>query len=67
MVTFEFASGPPYAGTTRRYYSFSQAALENANSRLLAGIHFRAACVEGMKQGRSVGEHVFHNYFRPVR
>jgi hypothetical protein len=67
MIPFEFTSGEPYAGTTRRYYSFSQAALENANSRLLAGIHFRAACVQGMKQGQYVGEHVLRNFFRPIR
>jgi PAP2 superfamily protein len=67
LVSFEFTSGAPYAGTTRRYYSLWQAALENANSRVLAGIHFRATCVEGLKQGQRVGEHVLKYFFRPVQ
>lgn len=67
MIAFEMTSGAPYARITRRFYSFSEAALENANSRVLAGIHFRAACVAGMEQGRKVGEYVLDNYFQPVR
>jgi hypothetical protein len=67
MITFEMTSGPPYGGITRRFYSFSEAALENANSRVLAGIHFRAACEAGLEQGREVGEYVLENYFQPVR
>jgi hypothetical protein len=66
-LAFGLTAGPPYAGTTRQYYSFSQAALENANSRVLAGIHYRASCVAGMGQGQRIGEYVYHNVLRPIR
>jgi hypothetical protein len=66
-LAFSLTAGPPYAGTTRQYYSFSQAALENANSRVLAGIHYRASCVVGMGQGQRIGEYVYHNVLRPIR
>jgi hypothetical protein len=36
-------SGEPFAGITRKFASFSQAAQESADSRNLAGIHFRSA------------------------
>lgn len=39
----------------RRFSSFYQAANEAAISRLYGGIHFRDACEEGLKQGKSVG------------
>jgi hypothetical protein len=41
----DVTAGAPYAGTTRQYYSFSQASLENADSRVLAGIHYRSLVV----------------------
>jgi hypothetical protein len=66
-LPFSLTAGPPYAGTTRQYYSFSQAALENANSRVLAGIHFHASCAVGLAQGRRIGEYVFHNVLRSIR
>ena len=43
-------------GVTRHYRGFSQAAEENGNSRLYAGIHFRHAVKEGKRQGRSIGQ-----------
>jgi hypothetical protein len=67
MITFEMTNGPPYEGVTRRFYSFSEAALENAHSRVLAGIHFRAACAAGLEQGRRIGEYALENYFQPIR
>jgi hypothetical protein len=66
-LSFSLTAGPPYAGTTRQYYSFSEAAVENANSRVLAGIHFRASCVAGLAQGRRIGDYVYHNILRLVR
>jgi hypothetical protein len=42
-------------GVTRSFDSFSQAAEENGQSRLYAGIHFRHAVQDGRRQGRSVG------------
>jgi len=39
----------------RTFHRISDAAVENAWSRVFAGIHFRLACVTGLTQGRSVG------------
>ncbi|MDX1984771.1 MAG: vanadium-dependent haloperoxidase [Bryobacteraceae bacterium] len=66
-LAFSLTAGPPFAGSARQYYSFSQAALENANSRVLAGIHFRASCVAGLAQGQRIGDYVYHNVLRPIR
>ena len=67
FIEFNMTSGPPYAGTTRWFSSFSEAALENANSRALAGIHFREATVAGLAQGQRIGTWVFANHLRPMR
>jgi hypothetical protein len=67
FIEFNMTSGAPYAGTTRYFTSFSQAALENANSRALAGIHFRESSIAGLAQGQRIGTWVFANYLRPVR
>lgn len=42
----------------RQFDSFWQAAEEAAISRLYGGIHFRAAIVQGVAQGRCIGEKV---------
>ena len=39
----------------RTFHRISDAAVENAVSRVYAGIHFRLACLAGLTQGRSVG------------
>jgi len=39
----------------RSFARISDAATEGAMSRLYAGIHFRSACLAGLKQGREVG------------
>ena len=67
FIEFSMTSGAPYAGTTRSFSSFSQAALENANSRALAGIHFRESAIAGLAQGQRIGTWVFANYLTPVR
>jgi hypothetical protein len=66
-VRFTTTSGVPFAGITRSYASFSQAAEENAESRILAGIHYRYACQAGLKQGKRVGRYTFHHSLRPIR
>lgn len=45
-------------GVIRHYRGFSEAAEENGQSRLYAGIHFRHAVTDGRRQGRSVGQAV---------
>jgi hypothetical protein len=42
----------------RSFGSFDQAADEAAISRLYGGIHFSAAIVNGITQGRCIGRHV---------
>jgi vanadium-dependent haloperoxidase-like protein len=46
--------------------SFSQAAAENANSRILIGFHFRKAIEEGTAYGRKIGERAATLYLGPV-
>jgi len=43
------------AGTSRSYTSFSQAAAENALSRVYAGYHFRSSTVKGQQLGTQLG------------
>jgi hypothetical protein len=54
-IAFTVTSGAPFPGLTRSYTSFSQAAQENADSRVYAGIHFRSACRDGLRLGSSIG------------
>lgn len=42
-------------GYTRSFKSFEEAAIENGDSRVFAGIHFRFSCVAGLKQGKDIG------------
>jgi hypothetical protein len=63
--TFQSTTGIP-AEQTRTFQSFTQAADENANSRVLAGIHFRTACDVGQKLGDDVGAWVISNNLRPL-
>lgn len=65
-IRFSTTSGAPFSGIARSYTSFSQAAQENADSRVYAGIHFRATCSDGLKLGRKVGRHAFLHSLRPV-
>jgi hypothetical protein len=50
----------------RSYSSFSQAATENAFSRILIGFHFRKSVEEGTEYGRKIGQRAVANYLRPV-
>jgi hypothetical protein len=65
-ISFTTTSGAPFSGITRSYTSFSQAARENADSRVYAGIHFRTACRDGLIQGTRVGRYVFEHALRPA-
>ncbi len=50
-------SGVPGA-ETRSFSNVQKAAIENAYSRMLVGIHFRRACTAGLEQGRDIGRYV---------
>jgi hypothetical protein len=67
QVSFAMTSGEPFAGITRKFASFSQAAQENADSRIYAGIHFRSACRDGIKLGEQIGRRAFVNFLQPYR
>ena len=51
----------------RRYKSFSQAAEENGESRILIGIHFRKAVEEGIEHGRKIGARAVNRFLEPVK
>jgi hypothetical protein len=50
----------------RSFDSFSQAALEAANSRLYGGIHFRFDSEDGLEDGAALARFVFANELQPV-
>jgi membrane-associated phospholipid phosphatase len=67
QVGFTMTSGPPFRGITRSFASFSQAAQENADSRVYAGLHFRSACQDGIRLGEQIGRRAFVQYLQPNR
>jgi hypothetical protein len=54
------------SSVTRSFTSFSQAAEENAFSRVLVGFHFRNACEQGVEHGRKIGDRAVDLFLRPV-
>jgi hypothetical protein len=57
---FDDHTETPYGLPVRHFTSFAIAAEEAAISRFYGGIHYRAAIVNGQKQGRGVGLQVIH-------
>jgi hypothetical protein len=55
------------AGSTRSFQSFSQAANENADSRVMAGIHFRFSCEAGQELGNKIGAWTVSNHLKPLK
>ncbi len=56
-VSFTFRSPTAQKDSpTRSFKSFTQAALENADSRVMAGLHFRFSCEAGLSLGKDVGK-----------
>jgi hypothetical protein len=67
-IPFRFSSpSAPPEQPSRKFTSFSQAAEENADSRVRAGLHFRFATVEGLKLGRQIGNWAVSNMLAPAR
>lgn len=61
-ATFSFASSSALpANPVRTYRSLTEAARENADSRVKAGLHFRFATDAGLELGRRIGQHVIRN------
>jgi hypothetical protein len=58
-VPFAFASPSALPeSSVRSFQSFSEAARENADSRVKAGLHFRFATTAGLELGERIGRHV---------
>ncbi len=55
------------ASSTRSFTSFSQAADENADSRVMAGIHFRFSCTAGQELGNKIGNWIADNHLKPMK
>lgn len=54
------------AGSSRSFASFSQAANENATSRLMAGIHFKFSCIAGQDLGNKIGKWTVENHLKSL-
>ena len=52
--------------TLRSFHSFTQAAAENADSRVMVGFHFRHASASGTTHGLNIGQYVVRNYLEPT-
>ncbi|HWR14273.1 MAG TPA: vanadium-dependent haloperoxidase [Terriglobales bacterium] len=52
---------------TRSFTSFTDALLENNDSRIFGGIHYRPACTVGNQIGASVANHVMQTGFQRLR
>jgi hypothetical protein len=62
--TMTSSSAEP-ANSTRSFKNFSQAAVENADSRVLAGLHFRFSCERGLALGKTIGDWTVQRHLRP--
>jgi hypothetical protein len=51
--------------STRSFVSFSQAAVENADSRVFAGVHFRFSCERGLGLGERIGDWTVEHHLKP--
>ncbi len=52
---------------TRSYDRLSQAAAENAASRVFNGVHWRFDGTEGVRAGNAIADFIFDNVLRPVQ
>jgi hypothetical protein len=66
-IAFAFTStSADAASPARRFASFSDAARENADSRVMAGLHFRFATDAGLQLGRQVGSAAVTQILQPL-
>ncbi|MGZ9074831.1 MAG: phosphatase PAP2 family protein [Burkholderiaceae bacterium] len=63
--TFTSTSAIP-ANPERSFKSFSEAARENSDSRVKAGLHFRFATTAGLKLGEDIGRFAVRNSLTPL-
>lgn len=60
------STGVP-ASSVRSFQSLKQAADENADSRVVAGIHFRFSTEAGQKMGNQIGNWTLKNHLRRIK
>ncbi|HEY0858008.1 MAG TPA: phosphatase PAP2 family protein [Albitalea sp.] len=66
-LRFSFASSTAMPGNpVRSFRSLSEAAIENADSRVRAGLHFRFSTQAGLLLGRQIGRHAVDHLLKPV-
>jgi PAP2 superfamily len=53
------------ANAKRTLKSFTYAAIENGDSRVFAGIHFRFSCESGLSLGRDIGDWILNTSLKP--
>jgi membrane-associated phospholipid phosphatase len=63
-ITFTLTSDE-LVGITREYDSFSEAAEENAHSRIYLGVHWLFDCTAGEQLGYSIADFVSSHFLRP--
>ncbi len=61
------SSTSPTPNEVRNFKSFLKAADENADSRVMAGIHFRFATKAGQEMGNKIGKYVLENKLKPIK
>lgn len=65
-TTFTMTSPTAEPGqSSRTFSSFKQAAIENADSRVFAGLHFRFSCDHGLEMGNQIGSYIEKTQLRP--
>ena len=52
--------------SARSFANAKQAANENADSRVMAGIHFKFSCLAGQDLGNKIGKWTVENHLNPV-
>lgn len=66
-ITFTVGTDDPFAiGVERTFHSFTEAAWENAISRIYLGVHWIFDGVEGNLAGLALGDYVAANFLRPI-
>jgi len=66
-ITYTISTDDPlYAGGPRTYRSLSEAAVENARSRIYLGVHWQFDADDGLAAGTALGQYVARSILRPV-
>jgi len=60
------SSSDALPGVVRHFQTFSSAAVENAASRVYAGVHFRFSNQDGLAAGSSIAAWTFAHYLQPT-